>query len=87
MSNRKNSSLKQIINNDLPILYVDGATTGHREDSINYVSFTLNIPDYTIEQVRLMIADKHLAGIIDVLCRTINYFPEKPSKKRRAPSE
>lgn len=87
MSNRKNSRPKEIINNNLPILYVDGISTGHRGDGINYVSLTTNIPDYTIEQVRLTIDDNHLPGIIDALCETINYFPEKPSKKRRGPSK
>ena len=87
MSNRKNSRPKEIINNDLPILYVDGAHTGHRGDGINYVSLTTNIPNYTVEQVRLMIDDRHLPHIIDALCQILNYFPEKPSKKRRGPSK
>ncbi len=87
MSNRKNSKDKEIIRNDLPTLYVDGITASHREDGINYVSLTTNTPDYTVEQVRLMIDDEHLQIMIDILCKIIDYFPEKPSKKRKRPSK
>lgn len=87
MSNRENSKDKEIIKNDLPTIYVDGVGASHREDGINYLSLTTNIPGYTIEQVRLMIDDEHLQTIIGILCRVMDYFPEKPSKKRKRPSE
>ncbi len=78
---------KTYLNNDLPIVYVDGISIGHRDDGINYVSLTSNIPDCTVEQVRFMIGDEHLPRIIDALCRAIDYFPKKPSKKRRRQSK
>ena len=87
MSNRKNSKDKEIIRNDLPTLYVDGIAASHREDGINYLSLTTSIPAYTIEQVRLIIDDEHLQTIIRVLCGIMDYFPEKPSKKRKRPSK
>jgi len=87
MSTRKNSKPKEIINNDLPTLYVDGMSISHRADGINYVSLTTNIPDYIVEQVRLIIDDEHLRIIIDGLCKILDYFPEKPIKKRRGPSK
>jgi len=78
---------KTYINNDLPILYVDSVNTAHREDGISYLSFTTNTPDLVVEQVRLMIGDDHLHPIIDVLCRSTDYFPEKPSKRKRVSSQ
>lgn len=87
MSNKKASTNKEITRNQLPILYVDGISVNHRDDGITYLSFTTNIPDYSVEQVRLMIDDKHLPQILDLLCDLLDYFPEKPIKKRRLPSK
>ncbi|HEX74565.1 MAG TPA: hypothetical protein G4N93_05380 [Dehalococcoidia bacterium] len=75
------------INNNLPILYVDDVDTRHRQDGLNYLSFTTNIPDQVVEQVRLMIDDESLHRIIDDICRNINYYPERPSKTQKGSSE
>lgn len=71
------------INNDLPILYVDSIDTRHRKDGFCYLSLATGTPYRIVEQVRLMIDDESLQVIIDDLCQTINYYPEKPSKKRK----
>lgn len=85
MSNKKRVSPQEIhLNDDLPILYVDTCAMSHRTDGLNYLSFatnTPNAPKSIAEQVRLIIDDESLRTIIDDLCRTINHFPEKPSKK------
>lgn len=83
-------SQKVHLNDDLPVLYVDTCATSHREDGMNYLSFatnTPNIPVGLVEQVRLVIDDESLREIIDGLCGSINYFPEKPIKQRRGPSK
>lgn len=85
MSNKDTSTPKLIINNDLPTLYVDGLRISHRDDGMNYLSLRTNLPDYNIEQVRLIIDDQHLTSIIDLICEIIEYFPEKPTKKPRRP--
>lgn len=87
MSNKKASTDKEIIRNELPTLYVDGISANHREDGITYLSLTTHLPDCVVEQVRLMIDDDHLPQIIDLLCDLLGYFPQKPSKKRRLPSK
>lgn len=78
------------LNDGLPVLYVDTCATSHRGDGLNYLSFATNTPNTpvgVIEQVRLIIDDESLQLIIDDLCRSIDYFPEQPSKKRRGSSE
>ena len=87
MANRETSTRKLITNNNLPTLYVDGVRISHRNDGMNYLSFRTNLPDYNMEQVRLMIHNEDLTRIIDLICEIIEYFPEKPTKKRRRPSE
>lgn len=80
MPTRKKATPKDYINNDLPILYVDDVNTRHRDDGMNYLSFTTNIPDRFVEQVRLMIDDEHLHQLIDYLCKATDYFPERTRK-------
>ena len=72
------------INNNLPVLYVDKVDARHREDGINYLSFTINTPDLIVEQVRLMINDSDLHAIINDLCQSIEYYPKKPTKTSKA---
>ena len=86
MPTRKKDTPKEFyINNDLPILYVDDMDTRHRTDGMNYLSFTTNLPDQTVEQVRLMIDDEHLHNIIDDLCQSTDYFPKRKSKTEKGP--
>ncbi len=86
MPTRKKDTPKEFyINNDLPILYVDDVDTRHRADDMNYLSFTTNLPDQTVEQVRLMIDDEHLHNIIDYLCQSTDYFPKRKSKTEKGP--
>jgi len=91
MPTRKKVTTKETyINNDLPILYVDDVNTRHRADGINYLSFTTNLPDLVVEQVRLIVDDEYLHYIIDDLCKSTNYFPKRPkrtSKAGRVPSK
>lgn len=88
MQTRNNSTPKEIyINNDLPILYVDDVHTRHRTDGMNYLSFTTSLPDLIVEQVRLLIDDERLHEMIDTLCLTTNYYPERKSKTKKRPSK
>jgi len=81
MSNKETSTRKLIVNDNLPTLYADSVRISHRNDGMNYLSFRSNLPDYNMEQVRLMICDDDLTRIIDIICKIIDYFPEKPTKK------
>jgi len=75
------------INNDLPILYVDDVDARRREDGMNYLSFTTNLPDRFLEQARCMIDDEHLQRIINYLCLTADYFPKRPRKGKKGSSQ
>jgi len=91
MPTRRKATRQEIyFNNDLPILYVDTVAISHRADGFNYLSFATDIPNTPyriVEQVRLVIDDESLHIIIDELCRSTNYFPEKPRKKERGSSK
>lgn len=75
------------INNALPILHVDAINSRRRKDGLIYVSLATATPYLIVEQVRLMIDEASLHNIIDDLCRTTDYFPEKPRTKASGPSK
>jgi len=88
MSTKNKSKPIEIHYNDtLPLVFVDAIRTGHRKDGLTYMSLATQLPEYLIEQVRLVIPDESLYLIIDELCKTTNYFPQKPSQKTRRPSK
>jgi hypothetical protein len=78
---------KVYVNNNLPIIYVDALKTTRRTDGFNYLSFATSTPSGLVEQVRLMIEDQSLHVVLDDICKTINYFPKKTSKKEKGPSK
>lgn len=80
----KNKKSAPIIhqNENLPILYVDGAFVNHRDDGISYISLVAGLPEYNAEQLRFIVNDKRLKSIIDVLCNSLNYYPEKPKSSK-----
>jgi hypothetical protein len=74
-------------NDTLPIVFVDAIQIGRRKDGLIYLSFATQIPDYIMEQVRLVVNDESLHMMVDELCQITDYFPEKPAKKTRRPSK
>lgn len=78
------------LNDDLPILYVDACALSTSQGGLNYLSFATNTPNAKktlVEQVRLVIDDESLRMILNELCDGINYFPEKPTKRRKRQSK
>ena len=82
-TNKKDKPKKKQVNNNLPTLYVDDVDMARREDGVNYLSFTTNIPDYIVEQVRFIVDDAHLRDIIEYLCEATNFYPKKPAKTKK----
>lgn len=80
-TNKETTHMKTHINDNLPVLYVDDVDANHRDDGINYLSFTAHLPKQVVEQVRLIIEDENLEEIIHYLCRLIDYYPTKTGKK------
>jgi hypothetical protein len=69
------------MNNALPILYVDAISSRARQDGMIYVSLATNTPHLIAEQVRLMIDEASLQTVVDNLCETLGYYPQKPRRK------
>jgi len=85
MPTNKKAKLKETYyNNNLPTLYVDDVDISRRKDGMNYLSFTTNTPNLIVEQVRLMMDNEDLRYIIDDLCITTNYFPQKPKRSKKS---
>ena len=83
----KEAPKEYFINNELPILYVDDVNFSHRTDGINHLSFTTNLPDQVVEQVRLMIDDEDLNKMISYLCEPTGHFPRRARKTKKLPSK
>lgn len=80
MQTEKKPASKELqVNNSLSTLFVDGAFVTHRRDGASLIRLVAGLPEGNSEQARIMISDEHLHRIIDVLCRSINYYPKKSS--------
>jgi len=83
MPNKEDSKFSDIHSNDsLPVLHIDSAFIGLRDDKMNFLSFITNLPSGNFEQARIMIRDDDLYELIDDMCNALNYYPKKPSGKR-----
>ena len=69
------------INNALPTLWVDGINVSVRKDDICLLRFFSTLPEGSFEQTKVMTSTHHLKAFADILCSSLDYFPQKPDKK------
>lgn len=78
---------KVYYNNTLPVIFVDSIATVPRKDGLFFLTLGTQLPDSIAEQARFIIDHQSLHMMIDDLCETAEYFPEKPIRKKRQPSK
>lgn len=84
MSTKNDSKQELQMNDNLPTLYIDDIYIDRRTDKMNLVRFTVALPDnIDNEQARIMLSNDDLQRIISNLCGAIDYYPERPSKKKK----
>lgn len=71
---------KITLNYSMNSLWADNFQVGVREDNICLIRFLAALPEQLIEQSRIMTSRQNLMALIDLLCSTLNYYPEKPKK-------
>lgn len=63
----------------LRVMWADLMELSVRGDiPVAMLRFYAALPDKLIEQTRIQTSVKHLRGMIDVLCKTTDYYPSKP---------
>ena len=71
---------------DPDVLFVDYLAIGSRPDGNSLLRFGSVIQEGIREQVRIMTPTQHVKKMIDAMCKTINYYPERPQKKDKGDS-
>ncbi len=70
-------------NPNLVTMAIDGIQAyNNNKSKTNLVRLISSLPEGAYEQSRFIVTDEHLKHFIDVLCRTIDYFPKKPNKSK-----
>ena len=70
-----------IPNNALPTIFIDNLIASTRSDGLNYIRFTVGLPEGMKEEARMMIPADNLKRMLDVLCKQCDYFPVKQVPK------
>lgn len=84
MQTKRAPSPKEIKNvQSLPPIFVDGAIVSSRSDSMYYIRFVTHLPDAVQVQTAIMTSELPLKRIIDVLCESTNYYPDKRKGKNK----
>lgn len=81
--NRRSRELSVTLNNNLPVLHTDGLEIYSRDDKVFFIRFLVNTPAGVIEQCRFMVDQETLNEIIDNLCDSSKYYPDKVTKSKR----
>lgn len=61
----------------LKSLWVDNVQLAIREDDVCFCRWSASLPEGFFEQAKFMTGKKQLKEIIDTLCFTANYYPDK----------
>lgn len=72
---------------DLPVILADDVYFSTRSDNLCFIRLTTQLPEGRAEQARIMMGIGQLKAALDVICNHINYFPEKASTKKTAPTK
>lgn len=73
------------INENLPTLLVDNLNINTRRDGMFFLRFLTALPEGLKEQARMMILEKDLKRMLDVMCSHSGYYPTR-KKGKKAPS-
>jgi hypothetical protein len=66
---------------DQPTTHTDGVHMGCRDDGSVFLQLFSDTPNKLIENHRTMMSAEAVTRVIDVLCDTLNYYPEKKSNE------
>ncbi len=78
-SEGKTKTVEMRVNDTLPTVFVDNMNITTRGDGNHLVRLLTLLPEGLREQARIMVPDKSLRNMIDVLCAHSNYYPAKPT--------
>lgn len=78
---KKKQEIKEpafLLNHNLPNVFVDSMRISARSDNVAFIGFFTDMPDGRYEQARILTHTDKLKVFIDVICKHINHYPEKP---------
>lgn len=83
---KKPEQARENLNPEISPIWVDNFQIAVREDHICMLRFLTNFPEGVYEQVKIMTGAANLKRFVDVLCSSLDYYPQKkpeagPEKK------
>ena len=84
MSDNSEQKIPEFLPSDLPILLTDVLRIATRKDGLHLIHLGTMLPEGIRWQVRLMVPDKNLREMIDVLCSHSGYYPQKTAPDKPA---
>ena len=79
--NKTEKDIPFLDNRYLPSYFVDAFRVSARKDDIAVLSFYSDLPNGIVEQTRVITPVDRLKALVDLICRQIDYYPEKDEKK------
>jgi len=60
-------------------IFADSMHLNKRNDNMYFLSWMQELPgDIKLEQARIMVTGEYMKKIIDILCKTSEYYPQQP---------
>jgi hypothetical protein len=91
--NKENSEKKAVvelhIDSSLKNVWVDNLHMAVRDDNVCVIRLSTSLPEGVFEQLRFMTNRSQLEEFVEILCATMNYYPQKdktPSLKKNKPT-
>ncbi len=85
--NKKQKTVEIHLDPTQKTVWVDNLHMAKRNDDINCVRLSADLPEGLFEQVRFMTSTKCLEEFVDIICSTINYYPIKKQPEKAKPSK
>lgn len=72
-------TLPKVGNPALPVIWIDATTIAVRGDlPVAMLRFYALLPEAAVETLRMQTSIDHLRGLVDLIGKTIDYYPTRP---------
>ena len=69
------------INSNITTHYTDIVQTIHKSDGVSMLRFFTQLPAINFETCRIALPTHVVKNLVDILCHTLDYYPEKKSRE------
>jgi len=80
----QNQTVQLVLDPNLKTVWIDNIYMAKRLDGVSIVRLSTHLPEGMFEQLRFMASEQSLKNFVDIICTTLNYYPDEKSIEEKS---